>query len=509
MALIVAENVYGEGDGYILSGTDRIRVDAGITVTSTGASAINGWEGSHRYYIYGTLHGEDDGLKILGSSAPQRIVIGATALITSGGRGLYTHSNGVVLDGQNTVMWNAGHVDADNAGIWALIGDNGTTRITNNGVIEGNNYGIYAPFGTGVLAFTNRGTLSGAEAIYGAAGSDVIRNLGTIAGTIDLRTGDDRFINRGTVSGTISLGEGADIYKDVAQEVVNHDHAAGGVGADTLAGGRGNDTLFGGDDDDRLYGGAGNDSLIGGDGNDYLDAGTGHDSLSGGLGDDVLNARRASWAALDGGDGADMIRGSEGADTILGGAGADTIYARGGADLIDAGAGDDLVWAGGGSDTVYGGEGNDTIYGTAHGNLIQGDGGNDLLFGSSLADTILGGDGDDVLQGGRGADLLAGGLGADTFRFISAKERGSVISDFDAAVDRIELRAAAFGYEGQTGQVSAEDCVIGAAQDASDHFLYDSATKTLSYDVDGNGSARAIALVTFAEGMNGWSLWLG
>ena len=56
--------------------------------------------------------------------------------------------------------------------------------------------------------------------------------------------------------------------------------------------------------------------------------------------------------------------------------------------------------------------------------------------------------------------------------------------------------------------MAAEDCVIGAAQDGSDHFVYNEATKTLYFDVDGNGRAKAVALVTFTEGMDGWSLWL-
>ncbi|MBL8561398.1 MAG: calcium-binding protein [Gemmobacter sp.] len=514
MTLIIATNVNNEGDGYLLFGNDSIRVDAGVAVISTGASAIASWEGAHSYQIYGTLHGEDDGLKMLGTAETCHVYIAASALITSGGLGLYTHSNGVVLDGLNTTMYNAGHIDAANAAIWALIRDGGTTVITNTGVMEGVHYGIYAPFGFGTMKFTNRGTLSGEIGILGAPGIDLINNEGLITGSINLREGDDVVVTRGRLDGTVALGAGHDSYTDRGLAGLNDDQVSGDAGNDSLNGGTGNDTLLGGDDADSVNGGLGNDSLEGNDGDDLLLSGGGDDTLVGGAGndrlDDALTGSRAGTLLAHGGEGADTLGGGRGADTLHGDAGDDLVTGDAGADWLDGGAGNDTVLAGEGNDTVAASGGGD--------DSIQGGGGADQLIAGAGADTVLGDGGNDVINGGEGADRLSGGLGydtltggagADTFVFDSLRERGDTITDFTATEDRIILSATAFGYDcalsGQ--QVSAEDCVTGAAQDASDHFIYNSATHTLYFDADGNGSARAVALVTFETDMAGWSLW--
>ena len=82
MTKITAVNVNNEGDGYLLFGNDDIRVDVGVSVISTGASAIACWEGAHVFRIFGTLHGEDDGLKMLGTAETCKVVIARlTALL--------------------------------------------------------------------------------------------------------------------------------------------------------------------------------------------------------------------------------------------------------------------------------------------------------------------------------------------------------------------------------------------------------------------------------------------
>ena len=514
MTLITATNVNNEGDGYLLFGNDSIRVDAGVSVISTGASGIACWEGAHTFRIYGTLHGEDDGLKMLGTAETCNVYIGSSALITSGGLGLYTHSNGVVLDGLNTTMYNAGHIDAANAAIWAMIRDGGTTSITNIGVMEGVHYGIYAPFGFGTMKFINRGTLSGEVGILGAPGADIIDNSGTIIGRLDLREGNDVVSTRGRLDGSVSMGAGDDSYTDRGIAGLNNDLVSGDAGNDSLNGGTGNDTLLGGDDADRLDGGTGNDSLEGNDGDDLLLSGGGDDTLVGGAGndrlDDALTGGRSGTLLSHGGDGADTLGGGRGADTLHGDAGDDQLLGDAGNDWLDGGAGNDTVLAGEGHDTVQSSGGGD--------DSILGGGGNDLLQAGDGADTVLGEGGNDVIQGGSGADLLTGGLGydtltggagADTFILSSQRDRGDTITDFTAAEDRIVLSATAFGYDSALSgqQVSAADCAMGAAQDASDHFIYNSATNTLYFDADGSGSGRAVALVTFETGMDGWNLW--
>lgn len=515
MPLIIATSVNSEGDGYLLFGDDSIRVDAGLSISSSAATGINSWVGAHSITVYGQVHGEDDGIKLLGMAEPGQIYLGASAVVTAGGLGLYTHSNGVVIDGLNTTLYNAGYVEGANAAVWAYVRDGGTTQITNTGTMKGQNYGIYGPFGLGVMQLENRGSISGAIAVYGISGVDAITNYGTITGTLHLREGDDRVETRGAILGQVDLGIGNDYYYDRAIDGTNSDSVLGAEGNDTLLGGYGNDTLDGGADNDRLDGGNGNDLLFGGEGDDLLLAYLGNDSLYGGAGndtiDDSLTAVLSGTMLADGGAGDDLITTGRGADIVAGGTGADTIFSDAGNDSIDGGAGADHIRSGeghdlvqeldslSGNDTILAGGGNDTVLAGAGDDLIQGEGGTDRLTGGAGNDTLL---------GGAGADTLTGGAGADHYVFTNPSERGDRITDFVSAEDRIEVAAAAFGYTGQSGQVSSADLALNTAKDASDHWIYRTADQTLYFDADGSGSGKAVALVSFTGGVDGWNLWL-
>ncbi|WP_192931270.1 calcium-binding protein [Gemmobacter serpentinus] len=515
MPLIIATSVNSEGDGYLLFGSDSIRVDAGVSISSSAATGINSWEGAHSITVYGQIHGEDDGIKLLGMAEPGKIFLGASAVVTAGGLGLYTHSNGVVIDGQNTTLYNAGYVQGANAAVWAYVRDGGTTQITNTGTMKGENYGIYGPFGLGEMKLENRGSISGAIAVYGISGVDNIMNYGTITGDFNLREGDDRVETRGVLRGIVDLGIGNDYYYDRAVAGTNDDSVLGGDGNDTLLGGYGNDTLRGGADHDHLDGGNGNDLLFGGDGNDLLLAYLGNDTLYGGAGndtiDDSLTATLSGTMLADGGEGNDLVTTGRGNDTVYGGSGEDTIFTDAGNDRIDGGAGADHLRAGegndfvqeldpaSGNDTILAGGGNDTVMAGTGDDLLRGEGGNDLLNGGA---------GNDTLAGGGGADTLTGGAGADRFVFTALSEKGDRITDFSASEDRIEVAAAAFGYAGQSGRVSIADLAQDTAKDASDHWVYRSANHTLYFDADGSGSGKAVAFISFDGGMDGWNLWL-
>jgi Ca2+-binding RTX toxin-like protein len=89
--------------------------------------------------------------------------------------------------------------------------------------------------------------------------------------------------------------------------------------------------------------------------------------IDGKAGDDTIRMVEANGAlpaaAIDGGDGDDILDGGSGADTFFGGAGDDTIIGRRGNDTAHMGAGDDVfVWfPGDGSDVVEGGAGFDRM----------------------------------------------------------------------------------------------------------------------------------------------------
>lgn len=72
---------------------------------------------------------------------------------------------------------------------------------------------------------------------------------------------------------------------------------------------------------------------------------------------------------------------------------------------------------------------------------LNGGSSRDMLFGGTGGDRLFGGLGADRLNGGAGRDVLNGGAQADVFVF-TAGAGVDTIADFQAGVDRIEIRAA-------------------------------------------------------------------
>lgn len=207
---------------------------------------------------------------------------------------------------------------------------------------------------------------------------------------------------------------------------------------DLLFGSKLADTIYAGDGHDRLFGLAGDDQLYGESGNDTLDGGTGENRLAGGKGIDTVSYADAErHVNVDLGSGGsdgldrvdllfsienaigsafeDAIEGTDGANVLRGGGGSDFLYGVGGKDTLDGEAGDDFLHAGFGNDTLLGGVGNDFLHG-------EGD--------------------DDVLIGGAGRDRMTGGPGRDKFVYeqltdsLGAEDR---ILDFARGQDRIDV----------------------------------------------------------------------
>src|SRR5690606_28808780 len=63
----------------------------------------------------------------------------------------------------------------------------------------------------------------------------------------------------------------------------------------------------------------------------------------------------------------------------------------------------------------------------------------DILVGTAGDDVIAGLDGDDMIYGNGGNDVLSGGAGADVFYFTTVSGGQTVITDFDASEDSINL----------------------------------------------------------------------
>ena len=121
--------------------------------------------------------------------------------------------------------------------------------------------------------------------------------------------------------------------------------------------------------------------------------------------------------------------------------------------------------------------------------------------GNNIINTMFGNGGNNLLDGGLGSDTMTGGLGNDTFRFTSALGPANVdtITDFLAADDRFQIDNAVFVglAAGALAATAFKDIGGGAAIDANDRIIYNSANGDLFFDQDGSGGA--FAAVKFAD----------
>ncbi|MDT7849651.1 calcium-binding protein [Methylophilus sp. VKM B-3414] len=298
--------------------------------------------------------------------------------------------------------------------------------------------------------------------------------------------------------------------------------------------------------DDTVYGNGGNDLLIGHGGADYLDGGEGNDIfVIGGFGSGVQGTTSKAddgnkeWIAT--GDKHDVIVGGDGVDTlrITTGIGANT-KANGTVVLNNDNFQSMEVVQVGGTVGRLNVENtdlqllNDHYYFKANGtvsdlsNTLGNNGGtinnvvvdasglttNGLRFeGNANQQTFIGTTKADVFVGNGGNDTLTGNGGADTFVFGKVYEQvvtGSstsvqtytntafnltgvdTITDFTRGTDKIELHLDQYsqlaGFNSSMLRVNS----TGTAQDANDYLIYNTTTKTLSYDADGNGSGAKV-----------------
>src|SRR5262249_40407585 len=146
-----------------------------------------------------------------------------------------------------------------------------------------------------------------------------------------------------------------------------------------------------------------------------------------------------------------------------------------------------------------------TNFSTSHvaAKTIVGTIGPDSFIGSSLSDSLSGADGNDRIEGGGAADTLSGGVGADTFVYRHSSDGADIIADFRADQgDQLLIFASGFGGGLVAGSLAANRLVsaIGAtANQGFGQFLFDEATKVLSWDGDGTGAVNAITIATLTN----------
>lgn len=298
--------------------------------------------------------------------------------------------------------------------------------------------------------------------------------------------------------------------------------------------------------DDTVYAGGGNDLLIGHGGADYLDGGEGNDIfIIGGFGSGVQGTTSKAddgnkeWIAT--GAKHDVIVGGDGIDTlrITTGIGANT-KANGTIVLNnDNFKSMEVVQVGGTvgrlnventalqllNDHYYfkangtvadlsntlgnnGGTINNVVVDasgvTTNGLRFEGNANQQTFIGTSKADVFIGNGGNDTLTGGGGADVFVFGkvyeqvvtgssTTVQTYTNTAFNLTGvDTITDFTRGTDKLELHLDQYsklaGFNASMLRVNA----TGTAQDANDYLVYNTTTKTLSYDADGNGSGAKV-----------------
>jgi Ca2+-binding RTX toxin-like protein len=337
----------------------------------------------------------------------------------------------------------------------------------------------------------------------------------------------------------------------------------GTSGSDTLRGGLGDDTLNGLGGNDRLIGSGGSDFYDGGAGSDQLDlrataigttvdfslgtvsggfegtfadievvlTGDGDDALIGGAGVQILWGR-AGNDTLEGLGGNDVLGGESGDDTIYGGDGDDYLAggvpgsplpSQSGVNHLDGGLGDDRYEVSNPNDILVDAGGIDLVessvnwtLGPDFENLTLWDANAVVGIGNDLSNVITGHAGDNSLEGrggndtinGKGGnDTLNGGGGTDRFTLDQAPgfTHADAITDFTSGVDKIALDPMAMPSIGASGNFANGDARFaanssGTAQDASDRIVYNTTTRQIFYDADGNGAGAAQLIATLQSG---------
>lgn len=111
--------------------------------------------------------------------------------------------------------------------------------------------------------------------------------------------------------------------------------------------------------------------------------------------------------------------------------------------------------------------------------------------------------GNNIIQSAAGADGLTGGGGADAFVYQNPGAGLDRILDFDGD-DVLRISASGFGGDLVAGSsLGSDDYVLGSnpsAVDGGATFLYNTGSKTLSFDADGTGSGTAVSIASFTNG---------
>jgi len=309
------------------------------------------------------------------------------------------------------------------------------------------------------------------------------------------------------------------------------DNATMRLGDDVYHGNGGNDLIVGHGGADQLYGDAGNDIFtIGGfgtgvqgttskadDGNaEWIATGAKHDLIVGGTGVDTLrittgigavagnntivlnNDNFKSMEVVQVGATVGRLNTEDSALQLLN----DHYYFKANGTVADL------------SNTLgnNGGSINNVVVNasgvTTNGLRFEGNGNTNTFIGTTKADVFVGNGGNDTLTGGAGADtfvfgkvhemVVTGAATAPQSYVDTAFNLTGVdtITDFLHGTDKIELHLDQYTQLVGFSSANLLSSATGAAADANDYLLFNTTSKMLSYDADGNGAGVAVNIAT-------------
>ncbi len=455
MALIrVTDDIVFLNTPLVLGAGDDLLITATGGRTNTDSEAVRAAESGQSVTVAGKIKSfsPDAPALVLGDSGTDT---GLSLTVVKGGQIGGTSSDGVVAEGRDIAIENAGTITGVNGS--AILMNSvagGTLRLTNSGLILNSEDALLGQDGAvqvdgdSRLVLNNTGTIT-------AVGLVAVFSFG----------GNDRIVNKGLIQGAVFMGDGSDVYD-----------GRGGRVTDGIAGGSGND---------RFILGAAREEIDGQFGTDTLDF-------------RAVNGIRVALDALFAGTGVAKGDVFEGIEQVLGSRKTDRIRGDEGGNILSGGNGNDRLSGAAGNDILRGGNGRDTI---------DGGFGEDDLFGGNGRDRLFGGsdNNDNLLNGGAGRDVLTGSLDVvDAFNFSLVSHGGDRITNFEDE-DVLRIDASGFGGGLRAGELAAGRFRTAAnsnqAGDANDRFIFRTGDETLWFDRDGKGGAGPVLIADFSDGV--------
>ena len=468
-------------------GNDTVTVN---DLTGTGVKVVNvdlatqGTPAAHDVIVGGSA--VDDAFKVV-TNGPDAVIKGLAA---------ETHVANWGVDDTLTASGGAGNdkFDITNVGAAgphvALAGGDGNDQADFFGSSAGDTITLMPASDSNSVRFVSSNGTDGTVSL------DSIEQFVVHGGSSDDNLTVQNSANAGVTHFTLDGGAGNDVIQ-------------GANGAETLIGGSGNDSVSGGQGADTILLGSGNDTFIWnpGDGSDVVDGGAGADTLQfngSAIGEKMsisangghvqvlrdvaninLDVAGVEHINLQDHRGADFLTVNDltgtgvkdvnidltpdsaddaGVETITVNATAsnDKVVLKGSAydtqvsglaattHVLHSSATDSLIVQGGAGDDTF--DASKLLTGGAKLTFDGGDG-NDVLIGTGGDDVLLGGAGDDVIYGGGGHDIIDGGSG------------NNIIRNFDAGMDKLDLRAVAPGHD--------MDWVLAHGHDVSGGVVFD------------------------------------